>query len=437
MIVPDRAADSYLPRLRHRLRWPGGHRSLSHGLAALSGPLCQLRDGSQVNPAAPKPPPQRDLRLLLVTEYFPPYQGGAERQVQEFAKAFSKRVSDCTVLTTKYGRDNCDVDVGEARVCRLRVLHGGLLRRLSQFAVAFVYVLLNARSWNAVQGHCLSAFVLGATLAAQLRGLLVMMKPCTIGPAGDIAKVRATVPGRMLWRYFLASPVRFVAGSSTTRRDFEAHGIPPGRIVVIPHLLASGGDARDDRPAARRRLDLPERTTVLFVGRFDDSKGLGVLCSAWEASGIGEKVANLVLLGDGPSAEQLRAWADQRPGVWVVGWSPPEPYFRAADVLVFPSRVESYGNVVAEAMAFGLAIVTTRVGMVPDFLRDGESALMVEPEDAVGVAAALRRLIQSEALRRHLGDNGRQAATLLAPQAVLQAHLAAFASRSCATATWR
>ena len=380
---------------------------------------------------------QRDLRLLLVTEYFPPYQGGAERQVQEFAKAFSKRISNCTVLTTDYGKHSSNVDAGQARVLRLRVLHGTPLRRLSQFAAAFIYVLFNARRWNAVQGHCLSAFVLGATLSAQLRGLPVMMKPCAIGSGGDIAKVRASLPGRSLWRYILAGQVRFLAGSSIARRELELHGVRPERIVGIPHLVSVVGDNQEDRPAARRRIDLPERTTVLFAGRFDESKGIRVLCAAWEVSGIDAKAANLVFLGDGPLDQELRAWAAQRPEVRVVGWSPPEPYFRAADILAFPSRSESYGNVVAEAIGFGLVILTTRVGVVPDILKDGESALVVEADDAFGIAAALRRLIASETLRKRLRENAREAAASLAPEAVVRAHLAAFTSPSYPTASWR
>jgi glycosyltransferase involved in cell wall biosynthesis len=378
-----------------------------------------------------------DLRLLLVTEYFPPYRGGSERQVMLLARALSERVAACGVLTTRHGCRDTETDTQGLRVFRLPVLHVSPLRRLSHFAAAFLYVLLNGQRWNAVQGHCLSAFVLGAALAARLRRLPVAVKSCTVGRTGDIAKVRASLCGRVLWRYFVKEPVRFLAGSDVLLRDLEAHGVPPDRIAAVRHLVAFPGQAPDDRPAARRCVGLPDRTTVLYVGRFDESKGIGVLCSAWEASGIDSEAANLVFVGDGPLDQEVRAWAIHRPEVRVMSWSRPEPYYRAADILVFPSRGEGYGNVVAEAAGFGLAIVSTRVGVVPDLLKDGESALMVDPQDTAGIAAALRRLVASETLRRHLGHHARKAAASLSPETVLQAHIDTLASASHQAASWR
>ena len=67
------------------------------------------------------------------------------------------------------------------------------------------------------------------------------------------------------------------------------------------------------------------------------------------------------------------------------GWrSDPETFYRASDIFAFPSRSESFGNALAEAMAHGLAVVTTPVGLARHWIRDGENGILV-PGDEPGL----------------------------------------------------
>jgi glycosyltransferase involved in cell wall biosynthesis len=72
-------------------------------------------------------------------------------------------------------------------------------------------------------------------------------------------------------------------------------------------------------------------------------------------------------------------------------------------VLAVPSRTESFSNVMAEAMARGLAVVTTPVGLATHWIRHGEHGLIVRGEDGSEMAAALALLLRDAALRQRLG----------------------------------
>jgi len=76
----------------------------------------------------------------------------------------------------------------------------------------------------------------------------------------------------------------------------------------------------------------------------------------------------------------------------------------AADAVAMPSRNEGMGRVLVESMALGLPVVATAVGGIPVVVTDGESGLLVEPEDVAALAAALVRLGRDIGLRRKLGE---------------------------------
>lgn len=89
-----------------------------------------------------------------------------------------------------------------------------------------------------------------------------------------------------------------------------------------------------------------------------------------------------------------------------------EPVYGALDVLVQPSDLEGTPRTVLEAMARGIPVVATAVGDVPFLVRDGYEGLLVRRGDHVALAGALRSVVDDSDLRRRLGGNGRERATL-------------------------
>jgi glycosyltransferase involved in cell wall biosynthesis len=101
--------------------------------------------------------------------------------------------------------------------------------------------------------------------------------------------------------------------------------------------------------------------------------------------------------------------------VAVLGAVPPgrvKELFLASDIFVLASRFEGYGMALAEAIAHGIAIVSTTAGAIPQIVPAG-TALLVPPDDAAALAQALRSLIGAPAERRRLAMNARAAAARL------------------------
>jgi glycosyltransferase involved in cell wall biosynthesis len=183
-----------------------------------------------------------------------------------------------------------------------------------------------------------------------------------------------------------------------------AAGARPNTVHTIP----SGVDTELFTPSPLP-AGPPE---ALFVGRFVEKKGLDVLVEAWGAVRAAVPDARLRILGYGP-LESLARLAG--PGVEVV-LGPDRvavrDAVRRARVVVSPSRtapgdaVESLLIVNLEAQASGRPVVTTCHGGIPEFVRDGETALLVPEADSVALADALITLLTDDALAARLGSAG-------------------------------
>ena len=196
-----------------------------------------------------------------------------------------------------------------------------------------------------------------------------------------------------------------------TRGNFEviAHAAPPERREAEL--------ARWTRGSAREQLKArPDEVMVLITGSVCARKGQEDLVAALGA--LPERdAARMRLLIVGPIAERaylarlelaLAQLPPLRAARCVITGVVPETslYYRAADIFVCASRLESAPRVLHEAMAFGLPIVTTPVDGIPEMVEDGISALFYPPGDAAALAERLGRLAREPRLRRTVGEAG-------------------------------
>ncbi|MEE1834779.1 glycosyltransferase [Streptomyces sp. SP17KL33] len=179
-------------------------------------------------------------------------------------------------------------------------------------------------------------------------------------------------------------------------------------------VIANGVDAGRFHPAAvdavRAQIPLlsgvdPAAPLVVCVGRLCRQKGQDVLLAAWEAVLRRVPGARLVLVGDGPEGERLRALAPE--GVLFAGAvANAVPWYQAADLVVLPSRWEGMALAPLEAMACGRPVVLTEVDGARESLPPGQEPVPVE--DASALAGAVARLLLDPLLRESLGHQGRQ-----------------------------
>ena len=175
----------------------------------------------------------------------------------------------------------------------------------------------------------------------------------------------------------------------------------------------------------RELYHLTEEPTVLFAGKLRESKGVHILLAAMEQVWQSLPQAVLVLVGgteygrhrtlrETPFLKELR-WQIARARGWVVltGFIPPAEMPEAyllGDVFVGPSQIEEgLGLVFLEAAAAGLPVITTAMGGIPEVVRDGETGLLLEQKDDVReLAEKILGLLRQQALRKRLGQQGRE-----------------------------
>jgi glycosyltransferase involved in cell wall biosynthesis len=178
---------------------------------------------------------------------------------------------------------------------------------------------------------------------------------------------------------------------------------------------------------------------VLYVGRLAAEKGLDLVLRAFDAVAGTRPEARLVLVGDGPERARLRRRRQnlfcpgQRVGVELAR------HYASADLFLFPSLTETYGNVVAEAMASGLAVLAFDYAAAAEHLVHGRNGLLVPFGDRDGFVAAAHQAAVDPAALSALGAAARERAlglgwdTVVERFAALCAEASAIASLSLAT----
>jgi glycosyltransferase involved in cell wall biosynthesis len=192
-------------------------------------------------------------------------------------------------------------------------------------------------------------------------------------------------------------------------------GLAADRVYHIGNFVELPSPPAETALQARRQsLQIPADAVVLFsLGRFVDYKGFDDLLSAFARvpRDIHGRPVILVIAGDGPLRKQLHHMARQlalAPRLRWVGWqNDPGPYYDLADVFVCPSREEPLGNVILEAWAHRLPVITTRTPGPLELIAEEESGLLVEIRDPAALAAGISALVKAgPAAWRSLAEKG-------------------------------
>ncbi|WP_254705806.1 glycosyltransferase [Streptomyces vilmorinianum] len=194
---------------------------------------------------------------------------------------------------------------------------------------------------------------------------------------------------------------RIVCVSEAERRTGEEAGVRASWSVIHNGVDVSRFTTETAENTAHVATD--DGPTVVCVGRLCRQKGQDVLLAAWPAVLAQVPTARLVLVGDGPDGPRLRAAAP--PSVRFTGAvDDTAPWYRAADLVVLPSRWEGMALAPLEAMASGRPVVVSDVDGARESLPPGHEPLcLVPPEDPAALAAAVGRLLGRPELRRSLG----------------------------------
>ena len=245
---------------------------------------------------------------------------------------------------------------------------------------------------------------------ARLRGV-----PAILFPRGGSLMAQGTTAFGRAWLRALCGGTAMVLcqGPAWQRFATKTLGFPVDRCPVVPNWSATPQLLELGRARVRRAeggIDL------LFVGWVEPEKGIRELLEAFRRIAQ-ERDVRLNLVGDGHAMPLAREFVEANnlsSKVRFSGWLSADGLLEAygeADALVLPSWAEGLPNAMIEAMAAGLAVVVTRVGNVPDVVRDREDALLVPPKDVDALAAVLADVVDDDALRTRLARAGHDLAS--------------------------
>ena len=220
--------------------------------------------------------------------------------------------------------------------------------------------------------------------------------------------LRLPKPFRWFVRAAFRKSVAVLVLGAGERSRFTTHlGLPVSQVRVLHNAVP------DPRPFQQPPRNPKDPCRILFLGHLSERKGVPELLKALATPTLASRSWEATIAGGGAiktyrlKAEQL-AIASR---VSFPGWLGPDevaPLFAAADILVLPSHAEGLAIAVLEALSYGVAVITTKVGAHEEVIEPGASGLFVPPGDIDALASEIAGLIDDSRARERLGAGGRR-----------------------------
>ncbi len=368
--------------------------------------------------------------------------GGMNLYVRELARHLARQGHTVDIYTrrTDSHTPTVIVDVPGVNVIHLtagpadRVPKNELFGLTDDFADAMLaYMAANGRRYGVIHAHYWLSGVVAARVKDAIGTPFVQMFHTTAfhkNAANDRihheSSLRERAESRLLNR---ADAV--IAGNPDEREDLAARRMAnDGMVCMVPLGVDLERFVPGDRLAARQRAGLPiDGPLLLFVGRIDPIKGLDILIDALHrvATGwVGAHVAPRLVLVGGELDEEglpLGALAEIAARIGEMGLDEQvillgsrdqgdlATLYQAVDVVVIPSRYESFGLVAIEAMASGTPVIASRAGGLPWSVRDGVAGLLVPAANTLALTDAILELTVNDRRRERLAARAREEAS--------------------------
>ncbi len=190
----------------------------------------------------------------------------------------------------------------------------------------------------------------------------------------------------------------WISSGATTTRELLRYGARKGRVYEVPFSSVREADlplTPPDRDPSRARLGCGEKTVFLYVGQFIQRKGLDLLIPAFASycRGRPDGEALLYLVGGEPRQLEAMGFSQLPEGVRCVPFLSKQEladYYRAADLLVLPTREDVWGLVINEAMSYGLPVLSTdRCVAALELVKPGKTGILVPAGDSKALARGM------------------------------------------------
>ena len=362
------------------------------------------------------------MRILLASDFYPPTPGGLEAHVQRLATALLQRGHSVAVVTSTAQPDSLPhgalIASGSTILANIPYVFqeksrafpppwpdGTFRKAVRDVAVSWKPDVIHAHGWCAFSCYWPDSPPLIVTLhdhglrcpkksllrkeAECVSGLGVACLNCP-GDQSIIKRLPLTIALSWKARDLLDYSSKFIAVSRSVAERVKESGLAPDKISIIPNFI----DLNEQGLCEESR-----QPTVLFVGPDSPHKGRSVAIEAFKLLPRG--LAQLHLVGHGADVEFV--------GVHNFGYLTGQSLaqqFKKATVLVVPSIwPEPCPTVILEAMSYGLPVIGSRIGGIPDLVQDGKAGLLVPPNDPRALADAMSCLLGDQLMWHDMSLN--------------------------------
>jgi N-acetyl-alpha-D-glucosaminyl L-malate synthase BshA len=337
------------------------------------------------------------MKIALLSMFFPPkWLGGIEVITQNLVTELAKNKKNQFFVITKYDRGLKKRErINNFFVNRISCTE---IKRL-QVLIYMIKAIFEIKKLNPDIVHCQSTI---PGLAA-----FFSRKPYIVYCHGSDV--------------YLASPLRKKINNFVLRHASQVISLTKDMwekikndynidSIVIPNGIDTS-KYKLNRKKIRQNFGLKNEKIILYIGTLKPVKGVKYLIAAFKK--ISEEFPNtkLFIVGDGserPKLEKLSKKLRLEDKVIFFGKKSNDeiPNFAiASDILVLPSLSESFGVTLLEAMAAGLPIVASKVGGVPEIIKEGRNGFLVKPKNPAAIADRLKVLLENPDIRKKISRN--------------------------------
>lgn len=372
---------------------------------------------------------QRPLRIAFVTETYPPEVNGVAMTLAELVRRLQARHHQIELIRPRQDHEKLgeplqttesSVSLDGRPAIREVLVRGIRIPRYSQLRMGLPAKGALLRAWSTQRPdvvHIATEGPLGWSALQAARSLSL--------PVSTDFRTNFHAYSRHYGMRWLHKPImgylrqfhnlahRTTVPTRTLMGELAACGFE--RLVVVARGIdAERFDPRHRCMALRQRWGLsPDDFAVLYVGRLAAEKNLELLAEAFEAIARVNPRARLILVGDGPMRSALQT---RLPTAMFCGQQMGHDlarHYASADLFLFPSKTETFGNVTVEAMASGLPVVAFADGAALELIRPGQNGASVALDDDAGYVSAATRLAVDSDTCRALGAVARETALQL------------------------
>lgn len=349
---------------------------------------------------------ENSVRVLhLITRFL---GGGAETTTENTIHALSE-ADESYDIRLGFGQEYNEARVASIEADDIETTAFRFIRHYNPIAaivaVAEVARYLSREDIHVLHTHSTEAGIIGR-LAARVAGTPVVIHEIHGDPITDDRNAALNAAIGWLERFCATMTTRLVVKSERIRDCYLDRGIGrPDQYELIYH----GVEIERFRNATRASDGGDESmTTLLFVGRLEEGKGLFDLIDAFEP--LAEQYsAELLIAGDGQLAEPLRneiATRELEECVRLLGYRTDVPaVLKSSDVFVLPSYREGTPRVITEALSAGLPVVSTNIAGIPDQVDHGRSGYLVAPGDIRVLRERIETLLSAPDRRTEMSEN--------------------------------